>query len=615
MAHTTMSMTIHELVTLLQKASDAYYNGTGTPLGDDQYDALREQLETRDPRNPFLRSVGAPVQKGAVRVPYKMASLNKIKPGTGSVESFVASSSVKRWVLSDKLDGISVLWIPSKKKLYLRGDGLMGVDVSPFAPYLHGLYPRGYKGTHVIRGELVLPTNVPVEGTLPRSWVNGQLHQKTPIPEQLGKIHFVAYEVLHPSTMARKEQFQILEELGFEVPWYATVSQINDASLSSLFKERRAASPYGIDGIVIGEDAIPLKDTSEDVTNPKDMRAFKMPLDDQRATTQVVDVLWSASYQGYWIPRIQIEPVFIGGSRIEFLTGHNARVIVQQKIGKGSTIVIRKSGDVIPTLETVLVATGPIALPEGEWDGDATTASHYKVKSTGSVAEMTNKRLEHFAKTLDIPHLGPGLVAKLVAEGKESVLDLVTIEKEDLEICVGKGMAAKIFPAIQERLAAATEMDFMVASGEMPRGVGATKLKSLFDSNPDPKSWSTLQSAAGWSKDALQEFLLVLPRYELWRKTQLPMIPYPRLLVAAPLAVAKPAKVERFCFTGFRDAEAEKSLIAKGHEIGATLSGKTTILVVATEATLQKGSEKITKAQDLKTVRILTRDQMKQEYL
>ena len=288
------SYTVQELETILKKASDAYYNGTDElTLSDDEYDRLRDLLEEICPSHPFLKQVGAPIEKGAVKLPFKMASLNKIKPGTGAVDAFVSQSKVKQWLLSEKLDGISVLWDTGKRKLYLRGDGLMGVDVSIFAPYISGLSPRCFSEKWVLRGELVLPNDVPIEGTLSRSWVNGQLHQKKPIPEQLGKIHFVAYELIQPVNLVRSLQFQRMAEAGFEVPIHCLLGTLNDDALSSYLIGRRQASLYPIDGIVVGENNVPLKDSSEDVTNPKDMRAFKMPMDDQRATTTVVDILWS----------------------------------------------------------------------------------------------------------------------------------------------------------------------------------------------------------------------------------------------------------------------------------------------------------------------------------
>jgi len=609
-----MSTKIKELVDLLQKASDAYYNGDELILDDDTYDAKREELEQLDPQNPFLKQIGAPVSKeqGAVKLPYKMASLNKIKPGSGAVETFRASSKVQSWVLSEKLDGISVLWDTGKRKLYLRGDGFTGVDVSHYAPYLHGLTPRFFNKKWVLRGELVLPKTVDVKGTLRRSWVNGQLHQKTPIPEELGKINFVAYELIEPAGLTREQQFQRMSEEGFEVPWNMVTAIIADNNLGNVLVYRRDSSKYDIDGIVVGENNIPVKDTSDVVNNPKDMRAFKMPMGDQKAETEVVDILWSASYQGYLIPRLQIKPVNIGGSRIEFLTGHNAKFILDNKVGKGAKIVIRKSGDVIPTLDTVIQTNDRIDLPKGVWDGP-----HLKLQE-GDHQENNDviaKKLEHFAKVLEIPHLGPGQVAKLIAAKIVTPGDLLQISYDALVKAIGEGMAKKVHPAIKTQVNKATEMDLMVASSLMPRGVGESKLKALFALQSDPRKWSTITACDGWSQSALLSFYPKLTAYEQWRTSELSKIPYPILPVTSVTPTPLQAtKKEFFCFTGFRSGELEAKLEAKGHEMTSTLSKKTTILVVNDESILHSNTEKIKKARDLGT-RVITREQLIQEYI
>jgi DNA ligase (NAD+) len=599
-----------QLVSLLQKAADAYYNKEKPILSDEEYDSLREQLETEYPTNPYLKEIGAPVEKGAVRLPYKMASLNKIKPGTGALDTFVSSSKVKEWVISDKLDGISVLWDTKNRKLYLRGDGLMGVDVSAFAPYIHGLLYNSFSKDWVIRGELILPNDASIEAALPRSWVNGQLHQKKPIPENLGKIHFVAYELVEPSGFRRQKQVELMDEAGFEVAWSEVTKFLNDKSLSETLTRRRWLGAYIIDGIVIGENNIPQKDITDSVTNPKDMRAFKMPMEDQKATTKVVDIVWSASHQGYWIPRIQIESVVIGGSRIQYLTGHNARFIVQNKITKGSTIVVRKSGDVIPTMESVVSTVGEVVLPEGEWEGEA----HYKVKAGSTNPEILQKKLEHFAKTLDIPHLGPGLVAKLITKEINTPHKLLTVSTSDLEDAIGKGMATKVFPALQTRAGSATEMDLMIASSVMTRGVGESKLNALFVLEADPRKWSSIKTCEGWSKDALESFLQGLSTYETWRRNELPSIPYPRITEWRPAfapGIVYPQPRGFVCMTGFRDAELQEKMEQKGFTFVNNVTKQTTHLLVKNT---QDKSEKIKRAIEL-GVRILTREDAMEEYL
>lgn len=613
-----MSAKIQKLITILRKASNAYYNGTGEVMEDENYDRLRDELEELDPTNPFLKEIGAPVPKGqAVLLPYKMASLNKIKPGTGAVDSFQNSSKVKSWVLSDKLDGISVLWDTGKRKLYLRGDGMTGVDVSNYAPYINGLAPLCFNDKWVLRGELVLPNSVSVEGTLPRSWVNGQLHQKTPIPEQLGKINFVAYELIEPAGLTREQQFIKMAEVGFEIPWMMVLNQMKDEVLASALIIRRNLSPYSIDGIVVGENSIPIKDISDTVTNPKDMRAFKMPLGDQQAETEVVDILWSASYQGYWIPRLQITPVMVGGSRIEYLSGHNARFILDNQVGKGARIIIRKSGDVIPTLHEVLEPSATIVLPKGIWDGPEDSAAHLKLAEDDKEHEdVVLKKLEHFAKTLDIPHLGPGLCIKLISSSIVAPADLLKASYAELSKAIGEGMAKKVHPAIQTQMAKATEIDLMIASSLMPRGIGESKLKALFLLNPDPRQWpAKIQSCEGWSTVALKSFYTKLPGYEQWRRTEIPSVPYPKISLPKPVSPT-PGQVQKqfVCFTGFRSADIQAKLEARGHEVTASCTKKTSLLIVPDEATLHSNTEKLKKARE-SGVRVLTREQLIQEYL
>ena len=93
-----------------------------------------------------------------------------------------------------------------------------------------------------------------------------------------------------------------------------------------------------------------------------------MALDDQRAETTVTGVEWASSRHGIWVPRILFDPVQIGSATIECCTGVHMCYIQGHKIGVGARIVVRRSGDVIPTLDRVITPAAVVAEPPaGRW--------------------------------------------------------------------------------------------------------------------------------------------------------------------------------------------------------------------------------------------------------
>lgn len=153
-----------------------------------------------------------------------------------------------------------------------------------------------------------------------------------------------------------------LENQGFEVAWHSSISRLDIAELEMMFRSRRTDSPYECDGIVIGTDTIP-EPIRADASEPKDQVAFKVAVDDQRAETTVRAVEWSVSRHGHWIPRICFDPVKIGTATIEVCTGVHYGFIQEHSIGVGARIVIRRSGDVIPTLDRVIQRAAVVATP------------------------------------------------------------------------------------------------------------------------------------------------------------------------------------------------------------------------------------------------------------
>jgi NAD-dependent DNA ligase len=595
-------MNVQDIIRRLREASDAYYN-TGKPImTDDEYDALREQLEQIDPENAFLTAVGAQPKEKTVKLPYSMASLNKIKPGTGAVAAYTGKAQQKAWVLSEKLDGISALWFSGR--LYLRGDGLNGVDVSIFAPHIQGLKAAG---DMAVRGELITPRGA-VEGTLARSWVNGQLHQKKPIPEELRKIRFVAYEIVNQA-LGPVAQFAALKKAGFLVPWNLLVGgKLTDEQLATKLQERREKSEYDTDGIVVCENIF--VENPKAVKNPTHKVAFKMLLGEQCAETTVRVLEWNPSAQGYLIPRLQIEPVVVGSARIEFVTAHNARFVKENKLGPGARILIRRSGDVIPAVERVIQSCAEASMPTEfvwKWLGGAEDAAHILLdndKTGETPKEVLKARLVVFAKTLEIDGMGPGIAAKLVEAGLTTPGKVIAAGEVKMMEAVGKSNGAKLHAQLVAFPGKTTESQWMVASSVLPRGVGETKLKVLFETEPDPRKWHALPVVpAGWSSESLNELVKALGEYADWRAKETPKIPYPLLPVGGVVKAAPVAQKGSICFTGVRSKELEANLEAAGWKIVDSVSSKTSVLVVPDGPLDSTG--KVKKAQDLGTVRIL----------
>jgi DNA ligase (NAD+) len=589
--------TLQQIVTLLRDASYAYYNGGESKMDDESYDALIERLKQMDPEHPYLDEVGAPPPQGAVKLPFPMPSLDKIKPGEDSLKRFLTNAG--GFVLSEKLDGLSALWY--KGKLYLRGDGLVGQDIS----HLVGI--KGLNKTPTaIRGELVVARSE--IQTLARSWVNGQIHQDTPEPQNIAKIHFVAYELMG-TTMKRSQQFEWLAANGFEVPWHK-VASVTETALAEILQERRITSPYDTDGIVVGLDTVPKSEsTAAKAKNPKDCVAFKMPLADQSAQTTVREVLWAPSAQGYLIPRLRFDPVKIGGATIEFCTGHNARMIMTGKLGPGAKVMIRRSGDVIPKLDKVLVAaTASFPAPATwTWDGDSETAAH--IKAVGGGADLVSAKLHYFLKTLEIPGAGPATATSLVEAGILGPAALWAATPAQLSKALGPKTGASLHANLRTVLGKVNELTLMHASSTMPRGVGDTKLNSLFAVEADPRKWGAVDPPAGWTKDSFQSFLREYPNYVEWRTKEIGWIPYPIMGLAVPAA---PVTGETVCMTGFRDKALEEQAAKRGHAFVGTLTGKVTILLVPDGEV--KESEKV-KAARAKGTRILSRSQFVAQYL
>jgi DNA ligase (NAD+) len=596
------------LVGRLIKANEAYRNGLTLLMTDDEYDSGIEQLAKQVPNHPFLKKTrAAPVSQKTVKMPYYLGSLNKAKVADDLTKWL--QKTTPPYCVSEKLDGISGLWNPTDKKLYLSGDDNTGLDVSAWLKYMSlspSVLASDIPNDIWIRGELIMvKTDVP-SGRLGRSIVNGIFHHATPNPVEAAKVRFVAYEVIGlDQNCTTKQQFAWLELWGMWIPWYS-FSQFNPDSLTQILNTRRSESPYDMDGLVLKTN-IPLPRITKG--NPGDAIAWK-PANGETKLTKVVQVEWNASPTGRLIPRVEIEPVNLGGSVIKHVTGVHARRVTDWKIGPGATVIVRKGGDVIPVIDSVNSPAAVVFPPADtwEWDGDETTAVHIKQK----VADTTTITALYMRMVtrLGWENMGPALMKAVVDAGYTTVPLLRAATEADLKKLVGPVKGAHLYKTVQgEGWAKASELDLFVASPICPSGIGKTRLEALLVSESDVSKWTStgLVAPKGWSVDALRDFQKVWAAYEDFRKKDWAFIPYPRILAAAP--VAAPVAIKgSVVFSGFRDAVLEASLAAKGYKLVDNVKSDTkAVLIADTENPETYTSTKIEKAKKVPGCSILRR--------
>jgi len=250
---------------------------------------------------------------------------------------------------------------------------------------------------------------------------------------------------------------------------------------------------------------------------------------------------------------------------------------------------VRRSGDVIPTLDSVIEkASGGAAMPPAslKWSWD-------KTETHAMLPTEVGDSILHSLQTLGIEGLGPGLVDKLLEAGLNTMKKLWDATPTKLADIIGPGRGPLLHSSLRECVGKATQMQLLIASNMLPRGVGERKLRLLY-ARGDAARWTSasLEGVAGWSKGSLEELLAVLPAALEWKKCF--------GLGAnsnAPASSAPPATLEKFVvFTGARDKELEGRLSSLGWGLQDTVNKKTTVVVAES---LDSQSGKAKKARDL----------------
>ncbi len=634
-------LTINKLEQFIYDASYAYYNTPRALVSDAVFDTLIDLLKQKKPDSPILKLIGSELPSDApnkVELPYHLGSMDKVKPGSRDLELWLSRFAKGPYIISEKLDGLSGLLVLKpdatgkqlEKHLYRRGDSDVAQEVShllTYVNYLNGSETTLLKyiktlptQTIAVRGELIIRKtvfNAKYQTRYPktRSLINGVALSR---PENFNRpelqstardVEYVVYSILDPHGLSHEQQFALAEKLGFntahsiKVNAPLTVEQLQETLLT--FK---ANSNYDIDGIIISDDSkIYDAPTSG---NPKYSVAFKMMLDEQTQLTTVKRVEWNVTKNKLLKPRVEFDPVKIGGDTIMFATGFNAKFIKDKGIGPGAKIKIVRSGDVIPYIEDVIVpAESGWSQPSISWTW---TKGGIDIQPTDltETPDYINKNLLQFFNTLGVEGLQSGTLDKLIAAGFDTLELILGIQVANLLDVSGFQIksAQKLVDNIHKFVLSKEHplQVLMVASNIFP-GFGLKKLDALVTGINDNTTLITnrvteaqISNISGFSDTSAANFITKLPAFIQWLSMH-PMLHVAQLSKAEPLTQIKAPSTSKIIdkiivFTGFRDKALEEKIIRLGGKVVDNITATTDIIIAKDPASssgkLQKARER-----------------------
>lgn len=616
---------IEILIKLAKKASDKYYNGESI-MSDAEFDLLIDAIREKNSSHPFLKTVGAPTMaKNKVELPFYMGSMNKIKVTDINDFNKWINEHQSPYYISDKLDGISAMLEIDKEKnitkLYTRGDGKIGTDITPLIKYLNlTKIINNIKGNYVvIRGELVMTKDKfkKYESIMAnaRNMVAGIVNSKKIIPERVKDIDFVTYEIITP-WMSINDQYLALKANNFNVVQYQSIKTLSFDKLSKILNKRKQDSEYEIDGIIVSF-ATPKQRTTN--CNPTYAFAFKETMEDQTAQVEVLDVEWNETKDGYLKPRLILNPTKLSGVIIKHVTAFNAKYIKDNKIGPGTIIKLVRSGDVIPHILDIVKPSKNPKFPDMDWEWTSSGVDII-VKKTSISGLISN--LTFFVQKLKIKNVNEKIIQKFIENGIDTIIKIITIKHSDLEKLPGfkTKMVEKIYNNIQEAIDNMTMLDFMVASNYLGRGLGEKKLNKILSSYPNiitdynnTNYYDLIIKLDGFDSITTKLFIDNLPKFiELFNT--LPIKLQQRLLKTThKKKVGMLFKDLKIVFSGFRNKDWEKIIEDEGGQISNSISNNTNILIAKYDD-IQKGTNsKIIKAKEL-NILILTPEEFAKKY-
>ena len=487
---------ILELRRELNQANYEYYVKDAPTMSDYDYDHKLRRLEELEGAHPELITPDSPTQRvgGKAlesftqvthRVPleslqdvFDFDELRAFDQRVRGVEPKVSYS------VEPKVDGLSVALEYQDGQFVrgaTRGDGLVGEDVTENLKTVKSipLSIPDVPGTLIVRGEVYMPKKVfhalneerEKRGEAlfanPRNAAAGSLRQLDPkiaaqrrLDIAVFNIQWAENEDFHSHT----EGINYLADKGFKVIPHVICSTIEESvEQVKAIGEGRENYPFDIDGAVIKVDDLAQRQTLGSTAKfPRWAAAYKYP--PEVKPSRLTDIVIQVGRTGVLTPKAVLEPVRLAGTTVTNATLHNQDFIAEKDIRIGDTVLVRKAGEIIPEVLSVVMEKRPVdavpyRFPEVCPECGAPVArdedgAHIRCTGAECPAQLL-RNLAHFASrdAMDIEGLGIAVVENLVKAGLvKTPGDLYFLHEEDVAELerMGKKSAQNLLAAIEK---------------------------------------------------------------------------------------------------------------------------------------------------------------------
>ena len=615
---------IRELRESLARHNFRYYVLDDPILPDAEFDRLMRELEHLEEQYPEQRSAESPTQKVGGQASTTFSEVTHLEPMRSLANALDEAEFTEfdrrirarlerepiEYVAETKLDGLAISLVYERGTLVraaTRGDGTTGEDVTANVFTIESIPLQ--------LDVLTLPEVIEIRGEIffmsadfarlnreqeklgaklfvnPRNAAAGSLRQLDAKVTAARPLSIYCYGVGHtegvtlPSTQSGVLDY--LRAAGLPVSPETEIVTGLEACLDYYRRigERRATLGYEIDGSVFKvNDLADQRRLGHIAKAPRWAIAYKFP--PEEATTRVLGIDVQVGRTGQLTPVARLEPVVVGGVTVTNATLHNEDEIRRKDVRIGDTVVVRRAGDVIPAVVRVIVELRP--------DDSVEFVMPQSVPEQALTQRI--QALIHFAsrRAMNIDGLGSKIVEQLCRAGLiETPDDLYGLSQETLAGLdrLADKSAANLVDAIAQSKQTSLPR-FLYALGI--REVGETTAASL------ASSLGTLEAIASADEETLQaipdvgpvvarsvvEYFAAAENRDVVERLIAAGIQWP--VIEAPVAIESRFSGQTVVLTGTLDSmtrdEARQALTARGAKVTGSVSKKTDLVVVGTDA-------------------------------